>query len=360
MDNNLMSYLIYTCNRLKHVMVYLFSTVLFVCTFSSCTDIIHIRKLKISAGIHKLSTSDHLLVAVAMDNNVYIWDWNNLYHEPQKVHIDYWQNPVAYLSSGKIIECKTVPPYTKEDLRTNRIIRRKHEIVLRSVENNRVLHRWTLPEDLWFVGITKTNNERFVALGMADENSFAIRHIAIIEPNNYEDLDILPVTPDSPIAEIIEVSEDGSMVAGIRYVMNVQSGMATSMEKTKRWCSFDFPAFSRDGKILYTAGGSSQYVCLFDASSGKFISTWRLGGIFDMPYGFVVTGLTISPNGKMLVTTTKLPGYLCIWDIQNNNRLIRYECGDKAWGDPAFSPDSRLLATKGKSIGEINIFQIDK
>jgi WD40 repeat protein len=105
----------------------------------------------------------------------------------------------------------------------------------------------------------------------------------------------------------------------------------------------------RDGSLLSLAGdggGMGQAIELvrWDLNAGKPVAE-------TFEPATVVTGLVISPDERMFVTTgavgraNRNPGFVHIWDMQEFRHIATLNSHRSGVTAAAFSPDGKLLAT---------------
>jgi RNA polymerase sigma factor (sigma-70 family) len=114
--------------------------------------------------------------------------------------------------------------------------------------------------------------------------------------------------------------------------------------------------FSRDGKMVAASGGQDGFIHLWETSSGRELH--RLDG-----GGFNVTGLDLSPDGKILAATVvsfypeerrRVRGRVQLWDFATRKRTRDMEKPDWQPTVVTFAPDGKTLAV-GAQDGSIYI-----
>jgi WD40 repeat protein len=107
-------------------------------------------------------------------------------------------------------------------------------------------------------------------------------------------------------------------------------------------------AFSRDGKLLATAG-LDKTAKVWDAVSGKNLAT--LSGHTDE-----VLGVALSPDGKLLATAS-IDGTAKVWNIASGKELFTLSGHTARVNGIAFSPDGMYIAT-ASSDGTAKVWDI--
>jgi WD40 repeat protein len=102
-------------------------------------------------------------------------------------------------------------------------------------------------------------------------------------------------------------------------------------------------AFSPDRKILTTLDPADGTVGLWDVATGKNTRNLPAWTPRDIRGDFSIT-LAFRPDGKALATLHDADGRVRVWDMATG-RNTRTLADDPHWGDPAFSPDRKILAT---------------
>jgi RNA polymerase sigma factor (sigma-70 family) len=97
-------------------------------------------------------------------------------------------------------------------------------------------------------------------------------------------------------------------------------------------------AFAPDGKVLAASGLS--HIRLWDVGTGKRLLSG--GG-----HNGEVSSIALSPNGKVVASTSYSDGSLCLWDA-GTGKLLHQPPGDNIAGRTAcFSADGKLVASGG-------------
>jgi RNA polymerase sigma factor (sigma-70 family) len=107
-------------------------------------------------------------------------------------------------------------------------------------------------------------------------------------------------------------------------------------------------AFGPDGKVLAASGGSN--IRLWDVATGEQLL--RRPGHDDE-----VDAIAVSPDGKVLVSTSYADGTICFWDA-DSGKLLHQPAGHHIAGRPArLSADGKLAASGGHD-GALHLWEI--
>ena len=137
-------------------------------------------------------------------------------------------------------------------------------------------------------------------------------------------------------------SPDGRIVACTSLNMNILLWDATTGKKLHRLegtSDWEFqPAFSPNSKMV--ASSWINTVSFWDVATGKRL---HIFGTFEDSQD-IFTGLTFSPDGKM-VASTSWDKTILLWDAASGERLHRLEGPSDLAPRPTFSPDSKMVAS---------------
>jgi outer membrane protein assembly factor BamB len=151
----------------------------------------------------------------------------------------------------------------------------------------------------------------------------------------------------------VAVSEDGRYVAAGGVKMGAWLLLAGVEEGAVLWettppdsVSLADVAFSPDGKVVYAGGGTGRLYA-FEVATGRAIRRGTVGEGPEAEYGHRISRVACSLDGRLVAAGTGPRGEVYVWDTRSGERLMTIDTQDATVMGLAFSPDSRLLATKG-------------
>ncbi len=339
------------------------TTFFFIAAFAAIFIIMFISNVKSSLkkelqfplnnGVAKLSTYKNSLVAVCLDKQVYIWDWDNLSQKPQSITAE--SSQALLVEPDLIISIKQSSPKT---------------VIARGFGANKDYKEIQIDSQATQTHLGANRDRTMIVVALEKDNvtdnlktDYELLQIDLETRINRRILKINEQAPSS--LSNVAVSDDGRFVV-FTGEKNKHSWMVlvdTEYSKVK-WEKeppglekFHSGAFTPDGKYVY-ARGSDSLLYKIDTSSGTIADTITPIKTNKNTIGqSSVQDVEVSPNGRLVAAFVF--DELWVWDCQTGNKLLHKTPGHKIESGLAFSPDSRFLATSDlRQGGTIKIWKM--
>jgi WD40 repeat protein len=330
----------------KPILLFLFAFVaIVILTFIHNYRSTHVQEIYgPSAGVERLSTCDRQLVAISMDKEVYVWDWDDLSGRPQVGKIK--APKAAAMSSDRLV---WVPSTTN------------NTVVVTNLKGDKELKRLPLPI-----------NRKCRLLKVSPNGQYAV---AALEAGGLTDDVVKLVATDSDLTSILQVatktiddglrlndigvSNDGSLIAvvgrkggGWVLVADVQSRKILWERTIADVNELKNVVFSPDGQVVY-ASEPGRFAYAFEVVTGKLVKKFEMDKYKTPPNNpQTISCIVVSPDGRLLAVSTVPASRVFLWDTQTGKRLAVIHPDQFTVNGLAFSPDSLLLAT-GDLIGRV-------
>lgn len=305
-------------------------------------------------GVAALSTYENFLVAVSLDDKIYVWDWNGLSGKPQVGSVQSYQ--AALLKSDMVISLRQ--GNSKALVATNLKGDKKYrEIPIASNDGNA------------YLGVNRDGS--IVALLLAENQdnervrtSYEILTVDIDAGKFYSVVEIIEDTGESQLRDLA-VSDDGAFVVlfgekngcGWMLLVNLKQRRAVWEKQVPELGLFFDAAFSTDSKVIY-ARGSDSTLHKIEMASGRILE--RLLPLKENKSTLKsqhAQTVAISPDGRFVAATVFATAY--VWYCETGEEIFSQRPDHKLVSSLAFSPDSRFLATSDmRQGGMIGIWRI--
>lgn len=314
-----------------------------------------LEEIPLPDGTEWLHTCGEKLAAVSHESTLYVWAWNDLQEPP--IEGEGEDSSTAFLSPDFIVaEWNTLrKPYDPS-----------HPVLLKDLHSGKELRRWTLGGEWYCYGLRTSRNGRYVALHARSNSPPRQVRLGLLQPQN-GDLQwaasirqrrgTLMVSHAAP-------SEDGRYVAaaGIHdgawiAVADVQARKALWDRTQDGAVKFYDVAFSPDSKTVY-AGGTSGGLFAYDVQTGKLTGRWRMGQGLDTEYGYRITRVAASLDGRLVAAGTGPDGHVYLWSVETGEQVAVLQTRQATVMGLAFSPDSARLAVTGVANRSIEIWDV--
>lgn len=296
-----------------------------------------------NSGIANLSTCEKFLVAVSLDNQIYVWDWNDLAKRPQIGSVQ--SSQAALLKSDVVASVRQDSP--KALVLTNLQGDKEYKEILVDSNNRHA-----------YLGVNRNRSTVAVLLAETHDSRTAQANyeVLLIDCDSGQIDPIVKVTEETNVGRLTNfaVSDDGEFIVAVGE-KNDYGWIVLADVKQKRvvWekqlpqpGNFDSVTFSLDGTACYV-GGSDGTLYKIQTVSGKLLSQLPTAENNQTRLNAVV----VSPDGR-LVATTVTQGVF-VRDCKTGRKIFARSTGHKIASSLVFSPDSRFLATSDLRQGGI-------
>ena len=306
-------------------------------------------RFPLNNGVAGLSSWKNFLVAVCLDNKIYVWDWDNLSEEPRT---GLAQSHKAFLvDSDRVVSLRRRSP--KAVILANLAGDRKHrEIPIGSNSSNE------------YLGANR--NRATLELLLVEEGSY---DISTVDPDAGTVAPVARISEEGAECEVTDlaVSDDGELVVlfgeedggGWLLLVNLRQRRAVWEKQVPELRLFFDAAFSADGKVIY-ARGSDSTLHKIETASGEILDRLLPGGENKSTLKTQhIQTLAVSTDGKFVAASVSGAAY--VWDCETGKKVFSQAPGHKLTSGLAFSPDSRFLATSDlRQGGTIKIWRMPK
>ncbi len=303
------------------------------------------------SGVKKLTTYRKQLIAISPNNDIYTWDWDDLYKGPQIGSV-IAQKAVA-MSDDHLI---WIPPNIGDVL------------VVGNLKGDKELSRLSLGLD-----------QKCKLLQASQNGKYAVAALAIGGPDRQ--IQLAAVAPELTSISIVEtktteeglklndigISNDGTLIAAVGGNDKGYLFVAGANDKQLHWehyvedCNeLNKVVISPDGQTVY-ASESGRRVYVFDISAKKLIKRLEMDK-YKTPAKNpqTITCMALSPDGHLLAAVSSPMPRAWIWDAKTGEKIATLRIGNFPISSIAFSPDSSLLAEAISANRPIKVWRISK
>jgi len=303
-------------------------------------------------GVTRLYTVGNSLVAILPNNQLYIWNWQNLKDKP--IRISSPSNNALWISERKLVY---MPVYNANTIALFDSVEKK-EIKSFSLDL-----KWT------FSQFDIDRNGRFIVAAFTEKSP------ELSDNDKYKNIRIVILSKDfNDLATVVElnkavlnslaVSDDGRFIAvvgrendiGWMAVINVKDGQIVWQKSINEVAELTEIIFSSQGDVIYTAGvGRNIYV--FKVSDGDLVSQFQVDKSTIAQKRQYIPTIAVSKNGHLLGASTEPAGTIYIWNLVTGKRVYTDNPGMTITSGLAFSSDSSLFAVSDIQTNPVKIFK---
>lgn len=305
-------------------------------------------------GVAALSTYRNFLVAVCLDNKVWVWDWDNLSKGYKVGFVQSHQ--AALLKSGMVVSLRQRNP--KALVVTNLKGDRKHKEIL--LDSNSELKRLAVNRSGGTIALLLAENRD----SETAKASYKLMTVDIDADRTYPVVEIAGEAAESQLRDLA-VSDDGAFMVlvgeknncGWIVLVDAKQKQVVWEKEVMEVRLFFSAVFSTDNKVIYTRGSDSTLYEV-ETASGRIVR--RLLPVKENKNTLMhssTQAVVVSPDGKLVAAIVS--GVVYVWDCRTGEKIFGKTPGHKIESGLAFSPDSRFLATSDlRQGGTIKIWRM--
>lgn len=314
-----------------------------------------LQEIPFPGGTGWLHTCGGNLAAVSRKRDVYVWEWNEL-DKPPRICKDEGQGGAAAFMLPEFVLTETSTLVDPDP---------SHPVLLKNLGSGAELRRWAFGPALFCYEMRTSRNGRFVAF-RAKANGIPTVHVGLLDPGSEEPLWVAQFEQKrgTLMASHVAPSEDGRCIAVVGLhdgawiaVADVQTKQVLWSKTQKGAVQFYDVAFSPDSTTVY-AGGTCGGLFGYDVAKGEVTGRWLMGEGMDMEYGYRITRVAASPDGRLVAAGTGSDGDVYLWNAKTGGREAVLQTRQATIMGLAFSPDSKRLAVTGVRNRTIEIWDV--
>jgi len=302
------------------------------------------------SAVKKVSTYGEQLIVISQENDVYTWNWNDLYGRPQIGSVNA-QKAIA-MSPGRVVWV----PFARDDV-----------LIMSNLRGDKELKRLPLGVGRKCKQIAASPNGKHavIAFTIGGDSDRRIQLAAI-------DSDLTSIRPvetktmeDGLRLNDVGISNDGTFIAAVGGSEMGWLLVAGANDKRMLWehyvgdCNeLNKVVFSPDGQMVY-ASEPGRTVYIFDIAAKKLVKRLVIDK-HKVPANNpqTISSIAVSPDGHLLAAVSPPRSRVWVWDAKSGAVFIVINPSQYVVGDILFSPDSSQLATAELVGGSIKIWRL--
>jgi hypothetical protein len=307
-------------------------------------------ELAVPGGSEWLHTCGENLVSISRKSHVYVREWNALLKAPAE---GMGEGSLTAFLLPNLLVADIDTPYGP------------FPIVLKNMDTGAELRRWELTP--WYCdGMRTSRNGRFVALRVRSTDPPWRVRLGRLDAESKQPRWAAMMTQSRGTLMISHVapSDDGRYIAAAGIHDGAWIAVADVAAKKLLWgkrqegaVKFYDVAFSPDAKTVY-ARGTSGGLFAYDVATGALTKRYAMGGGLDEQYGYRVTRVATSPDGRLVAAGTGSGGAVHVWRAGTGTRVLSFGTRQATIMGLAFSPDSTRLAVTGVANRTVGIWDV--
>jgi len=316
-----------------------------------------LQEIPFQGGTEWLHTCGGNLAAVARERDVYVWDWADL-----------GTPPIRGKGEGGVAMAFMLPDLivtTRSELNRLDPDDRSYPLILKNMRPGVELRRWNLGPAWYCERMRTSQNGRWVAIG-SESNVGTIVRLGLLEPASEEPRWVAQFKQKrgTLMASQVAPSEDGRYIAVVGIHDGAWIAVADVEAKKVLWnktqdgaAGFDGVAFSPDSQTVY-AGGTCGGLFGYDVAKGEVTGRWLMGKGMDEEYGYRITRVAASLDGRLVAAGTGSGGDVYLWNVKTDKQAAVLRTRQATIMGLTFSPDSSRLAVTGVENRSIEIWDV--
>jgi len=305
------------------------------------------------SGVEKMSTFGEQLIVISRDNDIYVWDWNDLSNWTQIGAVE--AQKVAAMSSDRLVWV----PSGKNDV-----------LVVSNLRGDKELKRLSLGMTRTCKWLQASSNGKYAIAGVevADGSDGRIQ-LAVIEPDTSSISHVATKTLRQEELELqdIGISNDGASVAAVGGKDTGWILVADGHSKEILWeqtiansSELNNVIFSPDGQTVY-ASESGRYMYVFESATGKLGNRLAMDKYKTPPNNpQTISCIAVSHDGRLLAAASAPNSKVWVWDVKSGTTIDVMVTGHFWTSGLSFSPDSSLLAIADLTTSPIKIWRVSE
>jgi len=309
-----------------------------------------LREIPFPGGTEWLHTCGEYLAAVSRKHEVYIWEWDDLDKPPVKGKGEGYL--VAFMLPDLIIAVKSSLGESYDP---------SNPVLLKKIDSGAELRRWTFGPNLFCEEMRTSRNGRLVAFRAGTARNV---RLGFLDPTSEEPRWVAEIAGDLVMASHVAPSEDGRYIAVVGINNGAWIAVADVEDKKILWSwrqedavQFYDVAFSPDSQTVY-AGGTCGGLFAYDVAKGEVTGRWLMGEGLDSEYGYRITCVAASLDGRLVAAGTGSEGDVHLWNVKMGEQVAVFHTRQATTMGMAFSPDSARLAVTGVTNRTIEIWDV--
>jgi len=305
-----------------------------------------------TGGTVRMSTFTDKLVIISQNEEVYIWDWNNLSNTPRISSLGL--NNMTAVDSDRILAVST------QD---------KDSMTIIDLNTGKELKRFWLYDAQKCTKINPSHNGKYV-IAELPTNATSGKEIkfAVINVDSSSTPKVIKINSklENFSTENFAVTNDGSLVAIVGGNKNGAIILVDTLSRKILWektvdksITFNKVIFSQDGSKIY-ASQKDRFVYVFECKTSEIVKKLEIAE-YKTPANNpqIISCLTVSGDDSLFAASSGPGSQVYIWDAAKNwEKIDVLKTGHFMTSGISFSPDNTLIAIADSTVGPLKFCKI--